>query len=262
MPRPFWKGYLKLSLVTCPVTLTPATTESAKLRFHTLDRKSGNRVESRYVDAETGKPVEDPARAYAVGEDRSVILDDDELDAVALDTTHTLDIETFVPRASIEPVWLDRPHFLAPDDPVGEEAFGVIRAAMAATAMAGLSRLVLYHRERAILLEPRDAGMIAWTLRFGDEIRPPPELPAAPKPGGKPLALVKSLIAERTRSWSPELLRDPVQERLLALAEAERKGQRRRKPAAETAAEPQGNVVNIMDALKRSLASERKGKKR
>lgn len=262
MPRPFWKGYLKLSLVTCPVTMTPATTGAHRLRFHTLDRKTGRRVASRYVDAETGKPVEDPAHAYAVGEDAAVILDDDELDAVALDTTHTLDIETFVPRDEVAPMWLDRPHFLAPDDPIGEEAFAVIRAAMAATAMAGLSRVVLYHRERPILLEPRDAGIVAWTLRFGDEVRPPPfEGLAAPKPAGKPLAMVKALIAERTRPWSPDLLRDPLQDRLLALAAAERKG-RRRKPAPAPAPEPRGNVVDIMDALKASLAAERKGKKR
>lgn len=261
MPRPFWKGYLKLSLVTCPVTLTPATTGADKLRFHTRDRETGHRVESRYVDADTGKPVNDLAHAYAVGEDASVILEDEDLDAVALDTTRTLDIETFVPRADIEPVWLDRPHFLAPDDPVGEEAFAVIREAMAVTAMAGISRLVLYRRERAVLLEPRDRGIVAWTLRFGDEVRPPPfEGLATPKPAGKPLAMIKSLIAERTRPWSLDLLRDPVQDRLLALVEAERKG-KTRKPKPAPAPEPQGNVVNIMDALKSSLAAERKTKK-
>ena len=258
MPRPFWKGYLKLSLVTCPVAMTPATTEAAKVRFHTLSRKTGRRVESRYVDAETGKTVapDDTAKAYAVGETETVILDDDDLDAVALESTRTIDIEMFVPRAEIAWVWFDQPHYLAPDDPVGEEAFAVIREAMAATKMVGIARLVLYRRERAVLLEPRDAGIVLWTLRFDEEVRSP-DFDDIPKttPDAEPLKLVKKLIAERTRDWNPEMVSDPVQERLLALIAAEEKGQPK-KPAKVPEPETGGNVVNIMDALKKSLSSE------
>jgi DNA end-binding protein Ku len=120
-PRSFWKGYLKLSLVTCPVAMIPATTESEKIRFHTLNRETGNRVVSQYVDAETSKPVDedDEVMGYPRGEDEFVLLEDEELDAVALESTRTIDIETFAPADSIEWVWYDKPHYLMPDDPVG-----------------------------------------------------------------------------------------------------------------------------------------------
>jgi DNA end-binding protein Ku len=153
-PRSFWKGYLKLSLVTCPVAMTPATSETEKVRFRTLNRATGNRVVSRYVDGETGKPVDedDEVKGYERGENEYVMLEDDELDSVALDSTRTIDIEMFVPRESIEWIWYDTPHYLTPNDPVGEEAFAVIREAMAATGTVGISRLVLYRRERAVML--------------------------------------------------------------------------------------------------------------
>ncbi|MGO4840366.1 Ku protein, partial [Rhizobiaceae sp. 2RAB30] len=155
-PRPFWKGYLKLSLVTCPVAMTPATSESEKVRFHTLNRKTNSRVVSQYVDAVSGKPVaeEDEAKGYQRGEDEYVLLEDEELDAVGLESTRTIDIDMFVAADSIGWIWYDKPHYLTPDDPVGEEAFSVIRDAMASTKTVGISRLVLYRRERAVLLVP------------------------------------------------------------------------------------------------------------
>ncbi|PWB82485.1 MAG: Ku protein [Methylocystaceae bacterium] len=172
-PRPFWKGYLKLSLVTCPVALTPAVTESEKLRFHTLDRKTGHRVVSRYVDAESGEPVEkdEQAKGYPRGEKDYVLLEDDELEAIRLESAHTIDIETFAPASDIDWIWYDRPHYLTPDDPVGEEAFAVIRDAMRSTRTVGVARLVLHAHERAVMLEPRDKGVVLWTLRYGDELR-------------------------------------------------------------------------------------------
>jgi DNA end-binding protein Ku len=256
----FWKGYLKLSLVTCPVAMAPAISASEKIRFHTLNRSTGNRVESRYVDAETGKPVadDDIARGYQNGDDSFVLLDDAELDAVALESTRTIDIETFVPAASIAWVYYDTPHYLTPNDRVGEEAFSVIRDAMEATQTGGIARLVLYRRERAVLLLPSGAGIVVWTLRYGDEVRPDNAYFAAiadEKPGAKPLALVKQLIEARTVAWSPKLVRDPVEERLHDIIAAKKKGRRavsKPKPAART-----GNVVNIMDALRRSIAADK-----
>jgi len=121
-PRPFWKGYLKLSLVTCPVAMMPATTEGEKVRFHTLDRATGHRVASRYIDAVTGKPVDEneQVKGYERGDNDFVVLEDDELEAVALESTRTIDISTFVGKDTIDWVWFDRPHYLLPDDPVGE----------------------------------------------------------------------------------------------------------------------------------------------
>ena len=209
-PRTFWKGYLKLSLVTCPVTMEPARTAGETLRFHTVNRDTGNRVESRYVDAETGKPVaeEDQAKGYEVGDDRFVILEDEELEAVGLESTRTIDIERFVPREDVGWIWLDRPHLLKPGDKVGEEAFAVIREAMVATGTAAMSRLVLYRREHAVALVPRGRGIVLWTLRYGDEVRPADDyFPKAAKADAKLTRLVTELIDARTEDWSDELPR-------------------------------------------------------
>ena len=171
--RPFWKGYMKLSLVTCPVAMMSATSEEEKVRFHVLNRRTGNRIQSHYVDAETGKPVDEAneVKGYARGEDDYVLLEDEELESVALESARTIDIQSFVAAESIDWIWYDTPYYLTPDNPIGEEAYCVIRDAMRSTEMVGVSRLVLNRRERAVILKPRDNGIVLWTLRFGDEVR-------------------------------------------------------------------------------------------
>ncbi len=267
-PRTFWKGYLKLSLVTCPVQMVPATTDDEKVKFHTLNRKTGNRVISRYVDAESGKPVadEEQVKGYQRGEDAYVELEDDEIDAVALESTRTIDIETFVPQESIEWIWYDKPHYLIPADDVGEEAFCVIRDAMAATRTGGISRLVMYRRERAVLLLPRDNGIVVWTLRYGDEVRDPAPYFAdvkAIRPERKLVDMVEKLIKEKSTPWTPDMVHDVVQERLLDIVASKRKGKRPPKMAKEEEPEQPSNVISIVDALRKSLAAEgKRGKKR
>ncbi|SCM70686.1 Non-homologous end joining protein Ku [uncultured Pleomorphomonas sp.] len=264
----FWKGYLKLSLVTCPVTMRPATSESDKVRFHVLNAKTGNRVVSRYVDAETGKPVEedDEVKGYPVDENgKHVLLEDDEIEAVALESTRTIDIDMFVPADSVPWVYYDKPHYLMPSDPVGEEAFAVIREAMASTETVGISRLVLYRRERAVLLEPRGKGIVVWTLRYGDEVRP--EKDYFDRIGGDgiepdSMKLVKELIDKKTLPWDPDMVSDPVQEKLLDLISAKKKKRKRPAKAKAKAEDKPSNVINIMDALRNSVASEKKGKPR
>jgi DNA end-binding protein Ku len=164
---------LKLSLVTCPVAILPATSEAEKVRFHTLNRATGNRVHARYVDAETGKPVddEDQVKGYEREDGRYVMLKDEELDAVALESSRTIDIDCFMPMNSIGWIRYDTPYYLVPDDKIGEEAFSVIHGAMVKSNTLAISRVVLYHRERAVLLETRGRGMVLWTLRYGDEVR-------------------------------------------------------------------------------------------
>jgi DNA end-binding protein Ku len=266
-PRTFWKGFLKLSLVTCPVAMMPAITQGEKVRFHTLNRATGHRVESRYIDAETNKPVEedDEVKGYERGENDYVMLEDDELEAVALESTRTIDIDMFVPNEAIDWIWYDRPHYLTPDDPVGEEAFSVIRDAMAVTGTVGISRLVLYRRERAVMLVPRDQGIVLWTLRYGDEVRDPELYFGNIKPekrDAKLTSLVATLIEERTKQWDPSMVNDPVQERLLDIIASKKSG-RKRLPKTKPASEHPSNVVSIMDALRKSIASEEKtGKKR
>ena len=150
-PRPNWKGYLKLSLVSCPVALYPATTTSERVSFRTLNRDTGNRVRRQFVDEQTGEPVEteDQAKGYEVAKGEYIMIEDDELKAVQIESNHTIDIERFVPRAEIDELYLDTPYYLAPTDRVGEEAFAVIREAMRAEKMVGLARVVLFRRERA-----------------------------------------------------------------------------------------------------------------
>lgn len=265
--RSFWKGYLKLSLVTCPVAMAPAVTENEKVRFHTLNRKTGNRIVSRYVDSVTGGPVDedDEVKGYERGENEYVVLEDEELDAVALDSTRTIDIEMFVPHDSIAWIWFDTPHYLTPDDPVGEEAYCVIRDAMVATGMIGVSRLVMYRRERAVMLEPRGRGIVLWTLRFGDEVRDEQEYfgdieTRSVEP--KLMTLIEKLIDKRRKPWSPSMVSDPVQEKLLDIIASRKKGRRRpAKEKVEEGAKP-SNVISIMDALRKSISQERKTKRR
>jgi len=260
--RPYWRGYLKLSLVTCPVQMMPATSESEKVRFHTLNRQTKNRVVSHYVDAVTGKEVKenDEAKGYQRGENDYVILEDDELDNVSLESTKTIDIDVFTPHDSIEWVWLDKPYYLSPDDPVGQDAFSVIRDAMAAEDMVGISRLVISRRERAVMLEPRGKGIVLWTLRYGDEIRDENSYFAGidDTPADRSVAsLVQQLIKKQTRHWDRKLVTDPVQDKLLDIIEAKRK--QATKPSKAKATEPtptSGNVVNIMDALRKSVEAE------
>lgn len=266
-PRSFWKGYLKLSLVTCPVAMMPATSENEKVRFHTLNRKTGDRVVTQYVDAVSGDPVEedDEVRGYERGEGNYVLLEDEELEAVGLESTRTIDIDMFVPADSIEWVWYDKPHYLIPDDPVGEEAFSVIRDAMASTSTVGISRLVLYRRERAVMLEPRDKGIVLWTLRYGDEVRDEKDYfghITGAKPDSKLLNLVTTLIEERTKPWDPDMTSDPVQARLLDIIAEKKKGKKRVVHAKSEFEPPPSNVINIMDALRKSISSEKKTSKR
>lgn len=259
-PRTFWKGYMKLSLVTCPVTMMPATTEGEKVRFHTLNAKTGNRVTSQYVDAVTEKPVreEDEVKGYERGEDDYVFLEDEEIESVGLESTRTIDIDMFVPDHSIGWVWYDRPHFLLPGDEVGQEAFAVIRDAMAATGTVGISRLVMYRRERAVMLKPRGKGIVLWTLRYGDEVRDENDYfgkVGDDKPDAKLMTLVRKLIDERTTGWDTEMVNDPVQDRLLDIIAAKKKGKKR--PARPKPRPPQeGNVIDIMTALKKSIQAE------
>lgn len=260
--RPYWKGYLKLSLVTCPVQMMPATSEKEKVRFHTLNRETQNRVVSRYVDVVTGKAVkeDDEVKGYQRGENDYIVLEDEELENVALDSTKTIDIDVFAPRDSIEWIWLDTPYYLAPDDPVGQEAFSVIRDAMAAEDMVGISRLVISRRERAVMLEPRGKGIVLWTLRYGDEVRDEDAYFSGidDKPSdSEMMPLIQQLIKKQTRHWDSKLVADPVQDKLLEIIEAKRKKTKRPTKAktSELTATP-NNVINIMDALRKSVDAE------
>jgi DNA end-binding protein Ku len=260
--RPYWKGYLKLSLVTCSVEMIPATSQSDKVRFHTINKDTGNRVMSQYIDAITQKPVRDDkqGKGYARGENDFVVLSEEEIDAVALDTVKTIDVGQFVPADSIPWIYLDKPHYLTPGDKVGEEAFSVIREAMKASSVVGVSKLVVSRRERAVVLVPRGKGIVLWTLRFGDEVRPEDDYFEDIRETAKENALpvIRKLIKQKTKKWSPAMVSDPIQDALLALIEEKK---RALKPEKKTKSKkgkdtPSSNVINIMDVLRKSLDRE------
>ena len=259
--RPYWKGYLKLSLVTASVSLTPATTEGNKYTFHILNRKTGNRVESRYVDSITHRPVaaKNQVKGFPRAEDDYVLLEDEEIDAVALESTRTIDIRTFVPKGSIDWIWYDRPHFLRPEDKIGTEAFSVIREAMTANGVFGIARLVLYRRERAVLLEPSGKGIILWTLHYGEEVRDSIDALDPKMKIEKPLLqAMEKRIGKQMTGWKPTLVQDPIQKKIKALLKTKGDETPSSKKKTGTKSRTGGNVINIMDALKKSLATEKR----
>lgn len=252
---PSWRGYLRLSLVTCPVAMLPATSDAEKVRFHTLNRATGNPVHARYVDAETGKPVddEDQVKGYEREDGEYIMLEDEELQAVALESTRTIDIDCFVPAGSIGWIWYDTPHYLIPDDKVGKEAFSVIREAMVKSDTRAISRVVLNYRERAVLLEARDRGIVLWTLRYGDEVRDETEYFKGIKgtPDPKEKKRLAELIEEHIQDWTPSLAADPVQQALLSMIAAKQK--RTRGNTKKASARRGSNVIDLMAVLKKSL---------
>ncbi|MDP9840059.1 DNA end-binding protein Ku [Neorhizobium huautlense] len=267
--RPYWKGYLKLSLVTCSVEMTPATSDSDKVKFHTLNRDTGNRVLSQYVDSVTGKPVrdKDEVKGYQRSEDDYVMLEDEDLEHVALESTKTIDISTFAPRDEIDWIWLDKPYYLTPNDKLSDEAFAVIRAAMEKQKMVGISRLVLGRRERAVMLEPRGKGIVLWTLRYGDEVRDQADYFKGldkEKPEKATLPLIRKLIKKQTRHWDAKMVSDPVQENLLDIIKSKKKHRRAPAPkkATPSADDKPSNVINIMDALRKSIAADNRRSKK
>jgi DNA end-binding protein Ku len=256
-PRANWKGYLKLSLVSCSVALFPATTTRERVRFNIINRETGNRVRYEVVDGETGEEVaqEDRVKGYKSG-DRYVLLEEDELDEVALESTHTIDIESFVPREEVDEIYLDESYYLVPDDKVGAEAFAVIREAMRAKNLVGLARVVLYRRERLLMLEPR--GIAGTLLRYRNEVRDEDDyfddIPDVKVPKDM-LELAVHILATKKAKFDPSKFEDRYEGALKKLIAAKQAG---KEPPAAPAPGP-SNVVNLMDALRRSVKAERGG---
>jgi DNA end-binding protein Ku len=257
-PRPNWKGYLKLSLVSCPVALYPATTTSERVSFRTLNRDTGNRVRRQFVDEQTGEPVEteNQAKGYEVGKGEYILVEDEELKSVQIESNHTIDIERFVPRAKIDETYLDTPYYLAPTDRVGEEAFAVIRDAMRSEKMVGLARVVLFRRERLMMLEPRGKGIVATTLHYANEVHAAnayfEEIPDLTLPK-EMLELAKHIIEKMRGEFEPEQFEDRYEKAVIELIRSKQKGM----PIKPQPTHRQTNVVNLMDALRRSVEGEK-----
>src|SRR5262245_41447754 len=256
--RPAWKGYLKLSLVTCAVELFNATTQTEKVSFRVINRKTGNTVRRIYVDSETGKPVdeEDQVKGYEVGKDEYLLVEEDEIEAVQIESNHTLNLDGFVQKSEIDPIYLDTPYYLAPADEVSEEAFAVIREALATKKMAGMARIVLYRRERPVVIEARDRGMLLTTLRFEKLVRKPEDVFSdleKVETDEEMIDLASSIIDRKKTKFDPSKFEDKYEEALQELVKAKQAG---KKPPVARPAEQPSNDVNLFDALKKSLASE------
>ncbi|MET3792952.1 Ku protein [Aquamicrobium terrae] len=260
-PRPAWKGYLKLSLVTCAVELTNVVTHSERISFRVLNRKTGNTVKRVYVDAETGKPVgdSDEIKGYEVDEGAFVHIEEDEIEAVRVESSNMMSLDGFVDKSSIQQIYLDTPYYLSPADKVSQDAFAVIRDAMAARKKAGLARIVLYRRERPVLIEPLGKGMVLTTLRYDSTVRQPDmvfEDIKAVKTDKEMIELAEHIIDKKAARFDPSKFDDKYEEALLELIRAKKAG--RKAPKAKAAARP-SNVVNLFEALKQSLAADNDG---
>jgi len=258
-PRANWKGYLRLSLVSCPIALYPATSEREKISFHQLNSKTGNRIKMNRVDAETGDPVEysDLVKGFEVTKGEYIQVTDEELEAVAIESTRTIEIDEFVPRAEIDDLYNVRPYFIAPEGKVGTDAFAVIRQIIESMKMVALGRVVLTSREHVIALEPRGKGLMGTLLRYPYEVRDPKDffgdIPDVQVTKDM-LDLARHIVQTKSGHFEPEKFEDRYESALKQVIESKQAG-RKIEPAKHI---PSPKVVNLMDALRASVDAERK----
>jgi DNA end-binding protein Ku len=257
--RPSWQGHLKLSLVTCPVALYTATNAGGDVHFNLINPKTNNRIKMITTDPDTG-PVERSSlvKGYEVSKGEYILLTDDEIKAVKLESTKTIDIERFVAEDEIDRLYWDNPYYLAPDGKLAQEAFGVIRTAMEKSGQIALGRIVMATRERILALEPRGKGILAYTLRTDAEVRKPDEIFAGisdAKPDAAMIAIAEKIIEQQEGPFDPSQFVDRYEAALKALIADKQKGH---KPAKVE--EPDDtNVVDLMAALRASLGAKGDG---
>ena len=254
-PRANWKGFLRLSLVTCPVALFPATSETDKIRFNQLNKNTGHRIKYAKVDAETGEEVEreDIVKGYKVDTDTYVQVSDDELDNIALESAHTIDIDEFVPKQDIDNRYLIRPYYIVPDGKVGHDAYTVIRETIRSMKMTALGRIVLTSREHIIALEPLEKGLMGTLLRFPYEVRDEADYFGDIKDvkvTKEMLDLARHIVEGKTGEFDPNHFEDHYESALADLISRKRSGETIKAPSGPRDG---GNVINLMDALRESL---------
>src|ERR1700741_3551604 len=256
-PRANWKGFMRLSLVTCPVALYPATSESEKISFNQLNKQTGHRIKYLKVDADTGEEVanDDIVKGYALDKDTFIELTKDELENVALESTRTIDIEEFVDKAEIDPRYLIRPYYLRPDGKVGHDAFAVIRETLREMNKVAIGRVVLTNREHIIALEPLDKGLVGTLLRYPYEVRSEAEYfddIQDVKVTKDLLDLARHIVNQKAGRFDPEKFEDQYETALIDLINQKRAGKTIRPKAR-----PRGeNVVDLMDALRKSIGRD------
>src|SRR5262245_45644371 len=262
-PRPYWKGYLKLSLVSCPIALFPATSEREKISFHQLHKQTGNRIKYKKVDAETGREVEadDIVKGYEVSKGEYIELEPEELEAIAIESKRVVEIDQFVPKAEIDELYLNNPYYIVPEGEVGQQAFAVIREAIRKEGMVALGKVVFTSREHVIAIEPRGKGLVGVTLRYPYEVRNEKsyfddiENEKIPK---DMLELASHIVDTKRGEFDPSTFEDRYEDALKELLRKKQKGEKIEPPKE---ARP-SNVINLMEALRQSISAEKKGGER
>ena len=256
-PRAYWKGYLKLSLVSCPIALYPASSEREKISFHQINKNTGNRIKYRKVDAETGDEVEsgDIIKGYEVGKGQYLEVNPEELEAIALESKRTIEIDEFVPKDQIDELYLNSPYYIIPDGEVGAEAFAVIREAINKEGMVAIGKVVFTSREHIIALEARGKGLLGVTLRYPYEVRNEKEyfddIPE-PKITKDMLDLATHIVETKTSEFDPKKFQDQYEDAVKDLLKKKQAGEKIEVPKERKPA----NVVNLMEALRRSIDAE------
>jgi DNA end-binding protein Ku len=256
-PRAYWKGYLKLSLVSCPIALFPASSDREKISFHQLHKETGNRIKYKKVDAETGEEVDagDIIKGYEVTKGHYIELEPEELEAVAIESKRVIDIDKFVPKDEIDELYLNNPYYIRPDGEVGQQAFAVIREAIRKEGMVAIGKVVFTSREHIIALEPRDKGLLGVTLRYPYEVRKVgdyfDDIPDEKIPKDM-LDLASHIVNSKAGHFDPEKFEDRYEDALKDLLKRKQEG----KPIERPQEREPTNVVNLMDALRRSVEAD------
>src|SRR5438477_10530251 len=250
-PRAYWKGYLKLSLVSCPVALFPASSEREKISFHQINKKTGNRIRYRKVDSETEDEVDssDIIKGYEVGKGQYIEIEPEELEAIAIESKRTIEIDEFVPKKEIDELYLNSPYYLVPDGEVGQQAFAVIREAIRKEGMVALGRVVFTSREHVIALEPRGKGLLGMTLRYPYEVRKEDEYFDTIENEKIPkdmIDLAVHIVETKTGHFKPQQFKDQYEDALKDLLRRKQKGEKIERPKERAPS----NVINLMDALR------------
>ena len=260
LPRAYWKGYLKLSLVTCPVALYPASSKSQKTRFHQINRKTGNRLRQQMVDEETGRAVDtdNKGRGYELSKGKYVEIEPDEIDAIEFENTHTIEIDKFVPEDEIDKRYYERPYYIVPNDKSGEEAFAVIRDAMKDKGRVALAGIVFANRQHILAIEPWGKGMLGTTLRYDYEVRDEKEFfkgIASPRVPKEMVNLASHILDTKAGHFDPAKFKDEFELALRKLVKRKAAGKTIER---EEEPEKQTNVIDLMEALKRSIKGGRR----
>jgi DNA end-binding protein Ku len=258
--RPYWKGYIKLALVSCPIALYTASSSSERVAFRQINKKTGNRLRQQLIDDATREPVEaaDKGRGYEYAKNSYLLIEDEEIESIEVESNHMIEIDSFVPRSEIDERYLDSPYYIGPNDPVGQEAFAVIREAMRGKDMVALGRVVLAKRERVIMLQPWEKGLLGTTLRYPYEVRDSkdyfydiPDVKIAPDM----LTLAEHILQSKETKFDPSKFVDRYEQAVIQLLEKKQQGMPAPKAAAFVAPT---NVVSLLDALRKSIAEESK----